>query len=137
MSTMTLTRQDARLEAAFGQSITALITNQARADAKTARVLDTHRALVAAETAVSFQRVRLVNVATAQRRVDDAVLDELDAQFEKLEEAAEERDVLEADLVRLLQAREEEVKRKAAEAAPTTGPAPVPVTVSPASARRR
>ncbi|WP_030458910.1 hypothetical protein [Kitasatospora sp. NRRL B-11411] len=137
MSTMTLTRQDARLEAALGQSITALIANQARADAKTARVLDTHRALVAAETAVSFQRVRLVNVATAQRRVDDAVLDELDAQFEKLEEAAEERDALEADLVRLLQAREEEVKRKAAEATLATGPAPVPVTVSPASARRR
>ncbi|MFB7906908.1 hypothetical protein ACFVZ3_11650 [Kitasatospora purpeofusca] len=137
MSTMTLTRQDARLEAALGQSITALIANQARADAKTARVLDTHRALVAAETAVSFQRVRLVNVATAQRRVDDAVLDELDAQFEKLEEAAEERDALEADLVQLLQAREEEVKRKAVEAAPATGPAPVPATVSPASARRR
>ncbi|MEU4113246.1 hypothetical protein AB0F71_01930 [Kitasatospora sp. NPDC028055] len=134
---MTLTRQDTRLEAALGQSITALTAAQARADAQTARVLDTHRALVAAETAVSFQRVRLVNIATAQRRVDDAVLDELDAQLEKLEEAAEERDVLEADLVRLLQAREEEVKRKAAEVASTASPAPVPVTVSPASARRR
>ncbi|MFB7474239.1 hypothetical protein [Kitasatospora sp. NPDC056184] len=137
MSTMTLTRQDARLEAALGQSITALIANEARADAQTARVLATHRALVAAETAVSFQRVRLINVAAAHRRVDDAVLDELDAQLETLEEAAEERDVLEADLVRLLQAREDEAKRKAAEAAPATGPAPLPVTTVPASARRR
>jgi len=136
MSTMTLTRQDARLEAALGQSITALTAAQARVDAETTRVLDTHRALVAAETAVSFHRVRLVNVATARRRVDDAVLDELDAQLEKLEEAAEERDVLEADLVRLLQAREEETKRKNAEPALAAGPAPVPmVTVAPA--RRR
>ncbi|MGW2397078.1 hypothetical protein ACWCYY_11040 [Kitasatospora sp. NPDC001664] len=137
MSTMTLTRQDARLEAALGQSITALTAAQARVDAETTRVLDTHRALVAAETAVSFHRVRLVNVATARRRVDDAVLDELDAQLEKLEEAAEERDVLEADLVRLLQAREEAAKRKAAEAPPATGPSPMLVVAVPASAQRR
>ncbi|MFE6053093.1 hypothetical protein ACFQ6N_20225 [Kitasatospora sp. NPDC056446] len=137
MPTTTLTRQDARLEAALGQSITALTAAQARVDAETARVLDTHRALVAAETAVSFQRVRLVNVATAQRRVDDAVLDELDAQLERLEEVAEERDVLEADLVRLLQAREEAAKRKAAGALPATGPTPVLVRAVPASAQRR
>ncbi|MEU3568768.1 hypothetical protein AB0E96_10145 [Kitasatospora sp. NPDC036755] len=137
MSTMTLTRQDARLEAALGQSITALTAAQARVDAETTRVLDTHRALVAAETAVSFQRVRLINVAAAQRRVDDTVLDELDAQLEKLEEAAEERDVLEADLVRLLQAREEAAKRKTTEAPPASGPAPMPVATVPAQARRR
>ncbi|MGV9266642.1 hypothetical protein ACWDRR_18520 [Kitasatospora sp. NPDC003701] len=137
MPTMTLTRQDARLEAALGQSLTALTATQARVDAETARVLDTHRALVAAETAVSFQRVRLINVAAAQRRVDDAVLDELDAQLEKLEETAEERDVLEADLVRLLQAREELAKRKAAEGVPATGPAPAPVLAVPAPARHR
>ncbi|GGR06005.1 hypothetical protein GCM10010195_71520 [Kitasatospora griseola] len=134
---MTLTRQDARLEAALGQSITALIATEARADAQTARVLATHRALVAAETTVSFQRVRLINVAAAHRRVDDAVLDELDAQLETLEEAAEERDVVEADLVRLLQAREDEAKRKVAEAASATGPALLLVTTVPASARRR
>ncbi|MGK4581652.1 hypothetical protein [Kitasatospora sp. HPMI-4] len=133
MPTMTLTRQDARLEAALGQSLTSLVATEARADAATSRVIETHRALVAAETAVSFQRVRLINIAAAKRRVDDGVLDELDAQLEKLEVAAEERDALEADLVRLLQEREEETKRQADQVAAVA----VPVVVVQGAARRR
>ncbi|MEU9041434.1 MULTISPECIES: hypothetical protein [unclassified Kitasatospora] len=137
MPTMTLTRQDARLEAALGQSITSLVANEARADTSTCRVIETHRALVAAETAVSFQRVRLINIAAAKRVVDDGVLDALDAQLERLEVAAEERDVLEADLVRLLQEREEEAKRQADQAASAPAAAPVPVVVVQGAARRR
>ncbi|MFE2108010.1 hypothetical protein ACFXAF_19400 [Kitasatospora sp. NPDC059463] len=134
---MTLTRQDARLEAALGQSLTSLVANEARADAATCRAIEAHRALVAAETALSFQRVRLINIAAAKRRVDDNVLDELDAQLERLEVAAEERDALEADLVQLLQEREEEAKRQAGQGAAAPAAAPVPVVVVQGAARRR
>lgn len=109
----TLTRQDARLEAALGQSVTSLIATGARTDAAAARILDAHRALAEAETRVSFLRVRLINVAAAKRRVDDAVLDQLDAQLEALEVAAEQRDELETALLHLIEVHEKEAARQA------------------------
>jgi hypothetical protein len=109
----TLTRLDERLEAAAGHSLIVLAANEARADAATARMIAAHRALVAAETRVSFLRVRLINIAAARRRVDDAVLDQLDAQLEALEVAADRRDELEAELLGLIQVREEEAERAA------------------------
>ncbi|MEY9949550.1 hypothetical protein [Kitasatospora sp. GAS1066B] len=108
---ITLTRLDARLEAALGESVSALYAAEARADAATARLLQAHRSLVAAETTTAFQRVRLINALDRKRRVDDALLDEADAQMERLEEAAEQRDVLEADLAELIEARERDADR--------------------------
>ncbi|MGA5704514.1 hypothetical protein [Peterkaempfera bronchialis] len=108
-----LTRLDERLEAAAGDSLSSLSANEARADAATARLIDAHRALVAAETRVSFLRVKLINIAAARRRVDDTVLDQLDAQLEALENAADQRDQLEHELLLLIQAREEEAERAA------------------------
>jgi hypothetical protein len=113
----TLTRLDERLEAA-GQSLSSLAAHEARADAVTARMIDAHRALVAAETRVSFLRVKLINIAAGRRRVDDAVLDQLDAQLEALEVAADRRDDLEAELLGLIQAREEEAEQAAAASIP-------------------
>ena len=104
----TLTRLDERLEAAAGDSLSSLAATEARADAATARMIAAHRALVAAETRVSFLRVRLINIAASRRRVDDAVLDQLDVQLEALEVAADRRDELEADLLGLILVREEE-----------------------------
>ncbi|MEU8924212.1 hypothetical protein AB0D10_25260 [Kitasatospora sp. NPDC048545] len=133
-----LTRQDARLEAALGRSVTSLIATEARADAATARLLDAHRVLTEAETAVAFQRVRLVNVATAKRRVDDAVLDQLDAHLEELEVAAERRDQLEADLVRLIEEHEHEAAREAErEQAAAASTSFIPLLLAPGAARDR
>ncbi|MET8623737.1 hypothetical protein ABZW30_08270 [Kitasatospora sp. NPDC004669] len=112
-----LTRLDSRLEAALGDSISGLYASEARADAATARLIRAHRDLVAAETTVAFQRVRLINAADRKRRVDDAVLDELDAQLERLEEAAEQRDELEAELTKLIKAREDAAARAAVRSA--------------------
>ncbi len=109
----TLTRLDERLSAATGDSLSALSANEARADAATARLIDAHRALVAAESRVSFLRVKLINIAAARRRVDDVVLDQLDAQLEALETAADQRDRLEEELLLLIQAREEEAEQAA------------------------
>ncbi|MFI9787309.1 hypothetical protein ACIHEI_27960 [Kitasatospora sp. NPDC051984] len=109
----TLTRLDERLSATTGDSLSALSANEARADAATARLIDAHRALVAAESRVSFLRVKLINIAAARRRVNDAVLDQLDAQLEALETAADQRDRLEEELLLLIQAREEEAEQAA------------------------
>lgn len=120
----TLTRLDERLEAAAGDSLSSLAANEARADAATARLIDAHRALVAAETRVSFLRVKLINIAAARRRVDDTVLDQLDAQLEALENAADQRDQLEDTLLLLIQTHEEEAERAAErEQAATSAPA--------------
>ncbi|MEV4559449.1 hypothetical protein AB0K51_21000 [Kitasatospora sp. NPDC049285] len=133
----TLTRLDERLEAAAGDSLSSLAANEARADAATARLVEAHRALVAAETRVSFLRVKLINVAAARRRVDDAVLDQLDAQLEALETAADQRDQLEAELLLLIQAREAEAEQ-AAEREKAAASAPVrSVLVIQGAPRRR
>jgi len=133
----TLTRLDERLEAAAGNSLSSLAANEVRTNAATARLVEAHRALVAAETRVSFLRVKLINIAAARRRVDDAVLDQLDAQLEALETAAEQRDQLEMELLLLIQAREEEAEQaaereKAAASAPARS-----VLVIQGAARRR
>ncbi|MEY9961782.1 hypothetical protein [Streptacidiphilus sp. MAP5-52] len=101
-----LTRLDSRLEAAFGDTIPALYAAEARADAATARTLKAHRDLVKAESDVAFQRVRLLIVADRQQRVDDAHLDAIDEQLERLEDAADLRDEREGELAQLLQVRE-------------------------------
>ncbi|MEV0188462.1 hypothetical protein AB0I39_08010 [Kitasatospora purpeofusca] len=99
-----LTRLDSRVEAALGAGIAVLHAAPARPDAAEARVLDAHRALTKAETAVAFERVRLLICADRQRRVDDRLLADLGVQLEVLEDAAAARDQAEADLLEHLQA---------------------------------
>ncbi|MFD9592543.1 hypothetical protein ACWDRR_27410 [Kitasatospora sp. NPDC003701] len=133
----TLTRLDERLEAATGDSLSSLAANEARADAATARLVQAHRTLVAAETRVSFLRVKLINIAAARRRVDDTVLDQLDAQLEALETAADQRDQLETELLLLIQAREEEAEQAAErERAAASAPARSVLVIQGAPRRR-
>ncbi|MFD0259074.1 hypothetical protein ACFVH7_12475 [Kitasatospora indigofera] len=129
--TATLTRLDSRVEAAVGTSIAALHAASAGADAATARVLEAHRALAAAETRTAFERIRLLICADRQRRVDDQLLDDISTQLEVLEDAAAARDEAEADL----RARIEEYQRPPAALA-ATRPAVV-VSASPATGPRR
>ncbi|MFJ7278307.1 hypothetical protein [Kitasatospora sp. NPDC098663] len=86
------------MEAAVGTSIAALNADEARLNAQSARVLDAHRALVTAETRLSFERVRLMICADRQRQVDEQLLADLSDQLEILEDAAAARDQAEADL---------------------------------------
>ncbi|MEY9961006.1 hypothetical protein [Streptacidiphilus sp. MAP5-52] len=108
-----LTRLDSRVEAALGVSIAALHAQEARLTAVAARVLDAHRALTKAETAVAFERVRLLICADRQRRVDADLLADLTTQLEVLEDAATARDQAEADLL----ARIEEMRGRPAASA--------------------
>ncbi|WP_395297311.1 hypothetical protein ACF9IK_30660 [Kitasatospora hibisci] len=112
-----LTRLDSRVEAALGTSIAALNAEDARLTAQAARVLDAHRALTKAETAVAFERVRLLICADRQRRVDAQLLADLSDQLEILEDAAAARDQAEADLL----ARIKEAQHRLPA---TTAPAP-------------
>ncbi|KQV20948.1 MULTISPECIES: hypothetical protein [unclassified Kitasatospora] len=125
-----LTRLDSRVEAAVGTSIASLHAEEARLSAQGARVLDAHRALTKAETAVAFERVRLLICADRQRRVDDQLLADLSDQLEILEDAAAARDQAEMDLL----ARVEEMRNRPPA---TSVPVPAAVHVPLAAALRR
>lgn len=111
-----MTRLDGRMEAALGDDVAALYAAEARADTATARTLQAHRALAKAETQLRFQRVRLLLIADRQQRVDDALLDALDAQLELLENLADVRDERESELARKLHLHEIAAERADAQA---------------------
>ncbi|MEU9074575.1 hypothetical protein AB0D22_07815 [Kitasatospora sp. NPDC048538] len=121
-----LTRLDSRVEAALGTSIAAFYAEEARLTAQAARVLDAHRTLTKAETAVAFERVRLLICADRQRRVDAQLLADLSDQLEILEDAAAARDQAEADLL---------ARIKEAQHRPPATTAAAPASAAPARCR--
>ncbi|MEV5878042.1 hypothetical protein AB0L75_28215 [Streptomyces sp. NPDC052101] len=89
-----LTALDHRIEAAVGRSIEQLwrYRDGGLLDAPHAALVDAHRALVRAETAVTFHRVLLARLASGQFPVDGLLLERIDRTVGQLEEAADERD---------------------------------------------
>ncbi|MDF3292430.1 hypothetical protein [Streptomyces silvisoli] len=94
----TLTALDHRIETAVGQTIEQLWQHRDRGllDAARSALVDAHRDLVKAETAVTFYRVLLARLASGEFPVDQALLARIDRTMDQLAEAVGERDAQQA-----------------------------------------
>ncbi|MFE5934237.1 hypothetical protein ACFQ69_02565 [Streptomyces sp. NPDC056470] len=86
---------DLRIEAATGHDVDTLWAHRERGilDERHTALVDRHRALVKAETAVSFHRTLLHRLSSGEFPVDAALLQRIDRTVGQLEEAADERAV--------------------------------------------
>ena len=88
------TALDDRIESATGRTVDELWKHRDRGllDEDQARLVDTHRALVQGETAVSFHRNLLQRLASGEFPVDQALFDLIDRTVGQLRDAAAQRD---------------------------------------------
>ncbi len=89
-----LTQLDHRIEAAVGHSIGRLWQYRDRdlLDEQHAQLVDAHRALVQAETSVTFYRTQLNSLSSGQYPVDEAWFERIDRTLDLLQDAARTRD---------------------------------------------
>ncbi|MEV0259394.1 hypothetical protein AB0H82_34720 [Streptomyces sp. NPDC050732] len=89
-----LTQLDHRIEAAVGHSIDRLWQHRDRdlLDEQHAHLVDAHRALVQAETNVTFYRSQLNSLSSGQYPVDNVLFERIDRTVGLLERAARTRD---------------------------------------------
>ncbi|MBM7167068.1 hypothetical protein JQK87_01235 [Streptomyces sp. G44] len=100
-----LTQLDHRIEAAVGHSIDRLWQHRDRdlLDEPHTHLVDAHRALVQAETNVTFYRSQLNSLSSGEYPVDDALFERIGRTVELLEEAARTRDQRQAQAVAALE----------------------------------
>ncbi len=100
-----LTRLDHRIEAAVGHSIDRLWQHRDRdlLDEQHVHLVDAHRALVQAESNVTFYRSQLNSLSSGDYPVDNALLDRIDRTVALLADAARTRDQRQAEAVAALE----------------------------------
>ncbi|ALO96716.1 hypothetical protein SHL15_5652 [Streptomyces hygroscopicus subsp. limoneus] len=100
-----LTQLDHRIEAAVGHSIDRLWQHRDRdlLDEQHAHLVDAHRALVQAETNVTFYRSQLHSLSSGEYPVDGALFERIGWTVGLLEEAARTRDQRQAQAVAALE----------------------------------
>ncbi|WP_211265554.1 hypothetical protein [Actinacidiphila oryziradicis] len=121
----TLTSLDLRIEEATGLSTDVLWPHrdQHLLDEPTARLVDAHRKLANAETAVTFYRTLLQRLSSGEYEVDDALFDRIDRTVDQLREAAGKRHAREGAVLAVLEPLEEAVRMRDPARAPDL-PAP-------------
>ncbi|AZM56358.1 hypothetical protein DMA15_30335 [Streptomyces sp. WAC 01529] len=115
-----LTQLDHRIEAAVGHSIDRLWQHRDRdlLDERHAHLVDAHRALVQAETNVTFYRCQLNSLSSGQYPVDGALFERIARTVDLLEDAARTRDERQVQTVAAL----EPVEAAARDSAPRDVP---------------
>lgn len=110
-----LTGLDHRVEAAVGHSIDTLWDQRDAGllDEPRARLVDAHRALVSAETSVTFYRVLLHRLASGEFPVDEALVDRIGRTVDQLQEAAAARDEQHRSVLAVLEPVEEAARAQA------------------------
>ncbi|MFD4829188.1 hypothetical protein ACFWPV_04925 [Streptomyces uncialis] len=110
-----LTGLDHRVEAAVGHSIDTLWDQRdgGLLDEPRARLVDAHRALVSAETSVTFYRVLLHRLASGEFPVDEALVHRIGRTVAQLQEAATARDEQHRSVLAVLEPVEETARAQA------------------------
>ncbi|AJC55043.1 hypothetical protein GZL_02452 [Streptomyces sp. 769] len=103
--TKALTALDHRIEAAVGHDIDQLWEHRDREllDEPGSRLVDAHRALVKAETSVTFFRGLLNRLSSGEFPVDKALFERIDRTVGQLEDAAADRDLCQSQVVAALE----------------------------------